>query len=227
MNEWTVRTEQTKEGRDKQTFWAWGAVGFPPADRWVLIAPKGLAFGGDMKKGAQAKLGERPRSKEGPDTLSDAASPRFALLILFSLWKEEHLLPLYRWGRWGSEGLRDWPKGTYPAGGSSNPGLWFQKDIMSPALGLPWQEWSIPLLCITLSPERFTFLRKGVLNLWCLEEGCPGWDAGQAPLLILCWLSEPFLHRMHCSLWLVFMICSYLFVLCFFLGVESVIFTRL
>ena len=38
-----------------------------------------------MKKGAQAKLGERPRSKEGPDTLSDAASPRFALLILFSL----------------------------------------------------------------------------------------------------------------------------------------------
>ena len=81
----TVRTEQTNEGRDKQTFWAWGAVGFPPADRWVLIAPKGLAFGGDMKKGAQAKLGERPRSKEGPDTLSDAASPRFALLILFSL----------------------------------------------------------------------------------------------------------------------------------------------
>lgn len=47
-----------KEDRGKQAFWAWGAIGFPPADRWVRIAPKGLAFGGDRKKGAQANLGE-------------------------------------------------------------------------------------------------------------------------------------------------------------------------
>lgn len=88
-----------KEGRDKQAFWAWGAIGFPPADRWVQIAPKGLAFGGDTKKGAQTfprQTWERPRSREGPDTLSDAAGPRFALVISFSPRKEEHLLPLYR-----------------------------------------------------------------------------------------------------------------------------------
>ena len=48
---------------------------------------------------------------------------------------------------------------------------------------------TIPLLCITLSPARCTFLRKGVLKLWCLEEGCQVGDAGQASPFILCCLS--------------------------------------
>ena len=72
----------------------WVAISFSrgssrPRDRTPVSRMGGrhfnrLAFGGDMKK-EHGQSRERPRSKEGPDTRSDAASPRFALLVLSSL----------------------------------------------------------------------------------------------------------------------------------------------